>query len=189
MKENGNAKPYFVRFGARKRQVLSLCFRKGIVWKHALSLITLIIPISVRDSVDFIHKYVGHLGLYLRFLMISKIIKSHWKSAMHCYFLFPLQPYYQVQGNRALHSYLTKQKINVDHISMSRHISHDDYLFILNGNVSVSDLFQVCMSRKTSPHDVRRNLPDVRTLPRRPKYFFLACTIVSQGVFNSTLML
>ena len=45
------------------------------------------------------------------FLMISKIIKSHWKSAMYCYCLFPLQ------GNRALHSYLTKQKINVDHIS------------------------------------------------------------------------
>ena len=54
------------------------------------------------------------------FLIISKIIKSHWKSAMYCYCLFPLQ------GNRALHSYLTKQKINVDHISKSRHISHDD---------------------------------------------------------------
>ena len=35
--------------------------------KARLSLINLIIPISVRDSVDFIHKYVGHLGLYLRF--------------------------------------------------------------------------------------------------------------------------
>ena len=117
--------------------------------------------------------------------MISKITKSHWKSAMYCYCLFPLHV------NRALHSYLTKQKINVDHISKSMHISHDDYLFILNGNVSVSDLFQVCMSRKTSPQEARRNLlPDVRTLPRRPKYFFFrACTIVSQGVFNSTLML
>ena len=95
------------------------------------------------------------------FLMISKITKSHWKSAMYCYCLFPLQV------NRALHSYLTKQKINVDHISKSMHISHDDYLFIL-----------------------KNLLPDVRTLPRRPKYFFFrACTIVSQGVFNSTLML
>ena len=35
--------------------------------KARLSLITIIILISVCDSVDFIHKYVGHLGLYLRF--------------------------------------------------------------------------------------------------------------------------
>ena len=35
--------------------------------KARQSLITLTIQISVRDSVDFIHNYVGHLGLYLRF--------------------------------------------------------------------------------------------------------------------------
>ena len=80
------------------------------------------------------------LRFIFTFLMISKIIKSHWKSAMYCYCLFP------IEGSRALHSYLTKQKIYVDHVTIS--ISHDDYLFISNGSVSFSDLFQVCMSRK-----------------------------------------